>query len=330
MGSESTAVEPVSGGAGGQEQETGRSDKNARGGSSDWSRFLGSLPTAFALIIVAGVGALINSTISSNQLDTQSTIARAQYTSDAITLQTNRETAQDSLRAEVFGVLAQSVVTEIEDKDFRKVALLAAFHGNFSQFIDTRPVFEAFLTEVWGTDARHELRRLAKRVARRQADYIEAHGGVRDRQEVHWRPGSGGEGRVFSLGDHGEIHVVIEDIRDTDEDGKQRPVDDVANTVEIKVNIDEVTRSFSVSYLDVPYIDNIYLVHSNREVHRIALLLLDITKTETGDYEVTLETLHIPEYSILPGDVPSAKAIREALDAPDSHESKEDHGAKSS
>ncbi len=336
MASESESEEPVSGGTSGQAQEPGRKDKDARGGKFD-SRFLGSLVTAGALLVVAIMGGMINKKISERQ-----------RLSDAFALQTNRETALDSLRADVFAVLAQHVVTELKSEDFKKVALLAAYHGSFSKHIDTRPVFEPFLKEVPDPDARHELRRLAKRVARRQADYIVAHGGVRDRLEVHWRRGLGDAGGEFDLGDHGTVPIVIKEVNDKDDDGEERPAEDVANTVDVVFDVDGEKRSFSVSYLDAPYIDNIFLVHSATEIHRIALLLLDITKTG-DDYVLTLEALHFPENSILPGDVPSAQQIQKAhkakilpgdvpsareiqkpVDESDSHEAKEHHDAESS
>ncbi|MCH7701628.1 MAG: hypothetical protein IID37_08060 [Planctomycetes bacterium] len=64
MASESASEEPVGGGTGDQEQEPGRKDKDARPGRFD-SRFLGSLMTAGALLVVAIVGAWINLTIAS-------------------------------------------------------------------------------------------------------------------------------------------------------------------------------------------------------------------------------------------------------------------------
>ena len=235
----------------------------------------------------------------------------------------------NSLRAEVFRVLAQSVITEVEDPEFRKVALLAAFHGNFSQFMDTRPVFEATLKEVLGPAARHELRRFAQRVARRQADEIVAHGGVRDRHTMHWQPGSDNERCVFKLRGH-ELHVLIEAVRDKGDDGKKRPPGDVANTVDVVLDVDGEEPSFSISYLDAPYIDNIFLVHPENKIHRIALLLLDITETGDGGYDVTLEAMHFPENSILPEDTPSAQEIQKAVNESGSHESKEHHDAESS
>ncbi|MCZ6651592.1 MAG: hypothetical protein O7D91_00985, partial [Planctomycetota bacterium] len=218
MASESESEEPVSGGTSGQAQEPGRKDKDARGGKFD-SRFLGSLVTAGALLVAAIMGGMINKKISERQ-----------RLSDAFALQTNRETALDSLRADVFGVLAQNVVTELESEEFRKVALLAAYHGNFSQFIDTRPVFEAFLKEILGREARHELRRLAKRVARRQADYIEARGGVRVRHTMHWQRGSVSEEREFDLGNHGKVPIEIQAVNDRGTDRPTRPQGDDRRT----------------------------------------------------------------------------------------------------
>lgn len=330
MAGTSASEKRVNGGTGDQEQEPGRKDKDAGRGRFDWGRFAGSLVTAIAVFSVAIVGGVINATISSAQVKTQEKIATAQLISDQYGWYANRETAVDSLRAQVFGSLAQIVVTELEDEEFKKVALLAAYHGNFSKFIDTRPVFAAFLREVDGTEARYELRRLAKRVARRQANYIEAHGGVRDRKEVDWGPGSDKAECVFNLRGHEKLRVAIIEVNDKGNDGKERPVDDVANTVHVVLDIDGEERSFSVSYLDAPYIDNIFLVHPDNEIHRIALLLLDISKTDDGVYTVTLEALHFPENSILPGDVPSVQEIQKTLGASDSHESQDQDDADSS
>ena len=308
MANQSASEEPTSDGAGGQEQQPRSKDK--------WARIYGSLPTAIAVIVVAVMGAVINSTINRSQMNIQKEIAKAQLITDQFALYANRETAVDSLRADVFGVLAQHIVTEIEEPEFRKVALLSAFHGNFSKFIDTRPVFEAFLTEIECSLAREELRRLAKRVARRQADYIEAHGGDRDRAKVCWRPG-GGDGK-FDLHDH-TIQVCIEDVKITG-------VDDVGNTVDVKVALDENPPvEFTLSYLDAPYIDNIFVVHRDEdgevmEVHRIALLLLDITEGDDCEYEVELEALHFPADIILPMDVPSAEQLQNALAPSDSED----------
>ena len=176
MGSESDSQQPESGGTDRQLPEPKPNDKESRKRSFDWGRFAGSAITAVALIYVASVGNKVNKTIESSQRKA------AEFA-----LYVNRETAVNQLRGQVFSTLAQHVVTTIADTNYQKVALLAALHGNLSKFIDTRPVFAAFLREVEGDGARHELRRLAKRVARRQADYIVAHGGTRESLEIDWR-----------------------------------------------------------------------------------------------------------------------------------------------
>ncbi len=314
MASTSSSKKPVSGGTGGQEQRPGRKDKDTQGDRFDWARVVGSALTAFALIVVAIVGAVINSTISSTQ-----------RTVELIALQANRETVVDSLRAEVFGVLAQNVITKLDGKEFQKVALLAAFHGNFSKYIDTRPVFEAFLKEVHGEQARHELRRLAKRVARRQADYIAAHGGEKDRKVVHWRRAASevpDDGLCVSFDLPGHKMTVLIKAVNVD---KERPADDVGNTVDVEVTIaDHDPVTFSVTYLDAPYMDNVFVIHPDKKTHRIALLLSDITETGDGDYDVMLEALHFPANIIMPVDVPSAQVLRKALEASGSHEPQSD------
>jgi len=92
-------------------------------------------------------------------------------------LLSNREVAANDLQAKVFDVFVQHVVPALEEEgnDYKKVALLAGLHSNFSEFFDTRPVFEAFAEKVTDPTARHELTRLAKRVARRQSEFIKAH-----------------------------------------------------------------------------------------------------------------------------------------------------------
>ena len=92
-------------------------------------------------------------------------------------LLSDREVAAQALQAQVFDVFVQHVVPVLEEKgnDHKKVALLAGLHGNFSEVFDTRPVFEAIAEQVTNPTARHELTRLAKRVARHQAEFIKAH-----------------------------------------------------------------------------------------------------------------------------------------------------------
>ena len=137
MGSESESQRRESDATGGQAKESKPKDKESRKGGFDWGRFLGSAMTTGAVVYVAIVGSRVNTTISEARLKT-----------DEFALYANRETAVDRLRGQVFSALAQHVVTRLKNEDQRKVALLGALHGNFSKFIDTRPVFAAFLKEV--------------------------------------------------------------------------------------------------------------------------------------------------------------------------------------
>ena len=298
MGSESKSQKPASAGTGGEGQEAKPKDQESRKGSFDWGRFLGSLITAGAIVSVAVVGNKVNTTIS-----------EAQRKTDQFAVYANRETAVNELRGQVFSALAQHVVTKLKSEDQQKVALLAALHGNFSKFIDTRPVFAAFLKEILDDGARRELRRFVQRVARRQADYIVANGGGRKSVEVDWRPTPGLKQAVpaFELKGH-DIKVIIEGVDVKDE----FDACDIGSTVDVKVTIDKgKPKTFSVSYLDAPYMDNIFVEHEE-EVHRIALLLLEIDKKD-GVYHVEFEVLHFPAHIILPVDMPSAQEIRKAV-----------------
>jgi len=307
---------------------------------------------AFAVLMAAIMGFVINTTI-----------AKGHQHSELFAQQSNRETARDSLRASVFDVLAQNVVPQIQDKDFQKVALLAAFHGNFSKFMDTRPVFAAFLREVHGAEARHELRRLAKRVARQQADYIVAHGGDRVRRVVYWSKGDLSQAQQdarqpFQLTNDHTISIVVENVKvadvveapevvaAADDSRTKRPIDDIATEIDVEVVIDNTNKArFSVSFLDAPYIDNIFVLREQGQagdVHRIALILLDVTDATPADapaleqgapprdpiYEVEFEVVHFPDNIVMPGDVPSAEVIMKSCRVSDSHDSDESHGAR--
>lgn len=114
-----------------------------------------------ALIIVSGS---IIATVITLNLESKSILS-------------NRELAAHELQAKVFEIYVENIVPELGKKgnDLRKVALLAGLHSNFSKFFDTRTAFEAFAADIEDHIARYELRRLAKRVARQQADFIKGH-----------------------------------------------------------------------------------------------------------------------------------------------------------
>ncbi len=140
-------------------------------GSKFWeSRLVAGLVGAVAVVVVGVVSALIShyATIE---------VGEKEDRSRTFDLLSNREVAAQTLQAKVFEIYVEHVVPALEDSghDHTKVALLGGLHSNFSEFFDTRPVFEAFAEKVEKPTARHELTRLAKRVARRQAEFIKAH-----------------------------------------------------------------------------------------------------------------------------------------------------------
>ena len=71
-------------------------------------------------------------------------------------------------------------------------------------------------------------------------------------------------------------------------------IDDVSDFVMIEVNLTgKEPFSFELSYMDTPYMDNIWMLHSNGSHHQIALRLVDID-TKKEEHEVTIEILHFP------------------------------------
>ena len=108
-----------------------------------------------------------------------------------------------------------------------------------------------------------------------------------------------------------------------DDDG----VDDVADVVEVSLKMkhektkeseeheeSEENHSFSfdetfeLSYMDSPYIDNIWVLHEDGRAHRIAVLLKEIDKcpkeNEGCEYRVEVEILHFPSDLFLPVEQP--------------------------
>lgn len=230
-------------------------------------------------------------------------------------LLSNREVAAHALQAQVFEVFVQHIVPALEEEghDHKKVALLAGL-SNFSEFFDTRPVFEAFAGKVTNPTARHELTRLAKRVARHQAEFIKAHVNPTNENDMSVKKTlHPGDSLEFNLAVHavslrikGEPrrHYTIADAQQHKEknpalgDNDDDLIDDVSDYVTIEVKLTGKDRmkmgpfTFELSYMDTPYMDNIWMRHSDGSHHQMALRLVDIdTKKE---HEVTIEILHFP------------------------------------
>ncbi len=272
----------------------------------------------------------------------------------------NRERAAQDLQVQVFAVFSEHIATALESKEDRKVALLAALYSNFSEVFDTRAVFEAIAGTIDEPRARHELRRLAKRVARRQAQYIEVHAGSKekasDRKWLVWRndipTGSTPEcaSQRFELPGHDVTVRLTEpplrDHRDQDTGEGRRyhetddsETDDVSDLVWIGVSFVDPCAArtqtshhdvrkelddepdelfFTLSYMDAPYYDNIWLRHEEGSYHRIAILLHDIDTRKEG-YWVDIEVLHFPGHFFLPRELRPAIELMEGGRRDDRH-----------
>ncbi|MCH8837336.1 MAG: hypothetical protein IIA60_05975, partial [Candidatus Marinimicrobia bacterium] len=239
--------------------------------------------------------------------------------SRTLDLLSNREFAAYDLQAQVFETYVQHIVPALDDSvdDSKKVALLAGLHSNFSEFFDTRPVFETFAVKVKDANARHELTRLAKRVARRQAEFIKAHQPIHEENifvELTLHPGDtlisfnlavhrisirliGVPRRRYKLDRALQLKAGKPALGDNEDD----LIDDVSDYVAIKMIItgkDGTEKkpkpfTFELSYMDTPYMDNIWMRHSDGSHHQMALRLVDID-TKNGEHEVTIEFLHFP------------------------------------
>jgi len=238
-----------------------------------------------------------------------------------------REVAANDLQMKVFESYVQRVVPALEEhgNDSKKVAL-AAFYSNFGEFLDTRPMFEAFAQKVTDPSARHELTRLAKRVARRQAEFIKAHAeganmdttitlctkklsNCSDNDSVvfdlaiHsvsvWFKG---EPQRFYLTGHAKEH---KDRNPALGDDGDESIDDLSDFVTLGMKFvkkegmtgeERMTKgpfTFELSYMDTPYMLNIGMRHGDESHHRVALRLVDID-TEYEEHEVKIEILHFP------------------------------------
>jgi len=294
------------------------------------SRLFAGLLTGLFTVLVGIVGAVIMYLIGIKE-----------ERSRTFDLLSSREVAANALQVQVFDIFVQHVVPALEKDvdDHIKVALLAGLHSNFSEIFDTRPVFEAFAETITEPGARHELRRLAKRVARHQAEYIKVHvpnpknaimSTVETLSWPHYTE------KIFCLKDHDVTLAILRPrryytieksdsikkdkrFRAFEEEG-DKLIDDVSDIVAIKVEFTErkkvnlsrkcgVKRTekgmtvgpfeFDLSYMDTPYMDNIWMRHGDDSHHQIALRLIDIDTTINKDtkeeeYSVTIEILHFP------------------------------------
>ena len=238
-------------------------------------------------------------------------------------LLSKREGAAQILQAQIFDVYVQHVVPALgeEGNDYKKVALLAGLHSNFSEFFDTRPVFEAFAVKITDPGARHELSRLAKRVARRQAEYIKVHvpnpkNDIMSRKAMLSWP-SAPENK-FRLAVHDVTLAILRPrrhytIAKSDSMKRKKPslgeegdrgIDDVSDLVAISIQFTHGKEvigpyTFDLSYMDTPYMDNIWMRHGDDSHHQVALRLIDINTTinidtKEEEYSVTIEILHFP------------------------------------
>ncbi len=286
-------------------------------GNKFWESRLGAgLVGAFAVMVVGVISALIShyATIE---------VGEKEARSRTFDLLSNREVAAQTLQAKVFEIYVEHIVPALEDSghDHKKVALLAGLHSNFSEFFDTRPVFEAFAEVINDVTARHELTRLAKRVARRQAEYIKAHMDPTNQSTMYaevtlsW---PSDPDTTFPLAIH---YVTLEikgaptrrryTIAHADSLTHEKPglgdadddlIDDVSDfvTVEVKLTPQETTSKndtmgpflFDLSYMDTPYMDNIWMRHRH-DHYQMALRLVDID-TKNEEHKVKIEILHFP------------------------------------
>lgn len=74
-------------------------------------------------------------------------------------------------------------------------------------------------------------------------------------------------------------------------------------------------KSFELSYMDSPYIDNMWIRHEDGSDDRIAVLLRDIDNNcpkeneDCGDYRVEIEILHFPDDLLLPVERPPPEEV---------------------
>ncbi len=266
---------PARTGGEGEAPKPGPATKDAWDKVGAIGRLVGSVVTAAAVIFVAYVGNDLNERLK-----------KSENLGENLKFVATHKMAMNELRGQAFTAVGQYMSRELSEEDDRKVALLAALHSTYSEFFDTRPIFEAFAKHIEDAGARHELRRLAKRVSRRQARSMQMRGGVTELVTFPLADGQGEARQSFDLKSH-HLDVTISNLKHED---------DVMDSLDVKLNIrnPEIKREFTVSYMDSPFLDNVMIPHGGRGVHYLAVRLLDI-KTDGRNHEVDLEFLHFPE-----------------------------------
>ncbi len=276
-------------------------------------------------------------------------VHRNQIAARRVELVSARESAVQALQGRVFDTFATHVAPVVEDNDDRKVVLLSALHSNFNKFFDMRAVFETFASRTEDPTARHELMRLAKRVARRQAQHIKAHSGGSEKHgtmsetvERCWPAKSGEKKTTVTLGAH-DVTVFIksepvrycipDELASTYEkvarykDDDDEIIDDVVDQVGVTIILDKgEPADFTVSYMDSPYMDNFWMAHHDGTQGRLAVILKDIDTivkegcedARAGDrpklaYRIKLEVLHFPGSLFTPTERPPARAIESGV-----------------
>ncbi len=297
-------------------------------------RLIGAIMTALALIAVGFVGGSVNKAISRAEQSTESVRIRIEQSTENVRIQMEREKAVDIMRRDAFAIFAQYLESGLPD-DNRKAAFLSALHGTYSEYFDTKPVFEFFTPEINSVKARQELRHSARRVARRQAEYIKANkGSDNETVKLTWEDGRALEDqkpKEFELHEHhGEVSfskaperykhvpplVPSEKERRDYQDVDDEQMDDVADRVTVRVTLSMLPKgemtvldeTVNLSYMDSPYIDHLWMRHPDGSQHVLALRVEDIDKTDTG-YISTLELLQLPPDLFIPGVRPAAKSV---------------------
>lgn len=256
----------------------------------------------------------------------------------SIELQSSREAAVQALQGRVFDTFAAHVASLIENEDSRKVVLLSALHSNFNEFFDMRPVLETFSSVIKDPTARRELLRLSKRVARRQGQYIKAHSGGSEEHgnmsktvKRHWPVKSEEEEERIEVGPH-RVKVTIksrplrycrpdepddlafryEKVAERYKDDDDGIIDDIDDQVEVTITLDMGdSETFTVSYMDSPYMDNFWMAHHDGTHGRLAVVVKDIDTIdkEGREFRIELEVLHFPASLFTPTERPSAGLI---------------------
>jgi hypothetical protein len=232
-----------------------------------------------AVVGVLGVWYNVNSSATNNQL------RRLELIEKQVQFSSSQQMAVNQMRADALNAMEKCIAPHL-DGDALKIAALAAFHSSYGEFFDTRPVLEAFARTIEGDVARHELIRLAQRVARRQKNALLAAGGEVKRLEVKIAPGGAGEEHV-SFHEH-DLQLRFENVV-----CEGRPTDQVSVVFGQAPDIHE---SFALGYFDAPMMDNIAIPHADGTVHFVALNLLDIEPQQGSDgYIVVIDVVHFPE-----------------------------------